>query len=60
MDDDDEEYEVGAIVRQRTRESGISIRCCGKIIPSPKLAGSLNRTPQCSSDLGEVPIPHCH
>ena len=41
----EEEFEVEAILRHKSPDAGVSIRCCGKVIPSPRLVGSLNRTP---------------
>ena len=41
--DGEEEFEVEAILRHRALVPGVSIRCCGKVIPSPRLVGSLSR-----------------
>ena len=39
-----EEYEVEAILRHKGKVLSACIRCCGKVFPSPRLAGSLNHT----------------
>ena len=42
--DGEEEFKVEAILRHKGSGACVSIRCCGKVIPSPRLVGSLNRT----------------